>query len=106
MKPENGTQTECRLLDPAWSNASVADPRAMPCDTRISHSFETIAPCDRFEFDPDSVHDGNHGSCLDFEGGKHRTELVNGQRVVAVQQHIAAPVAHAHDEHLDLEVIR
>jgi hypothetical protein len=24
MKQENGTQNECRFLDPAWSNASVA----------------------------------------------------------------------------------
>ena len=71
----------------------------------MSHAFETIPPGNRLEFDPDGVHDGNHGSCLDFKSRKRRTELVNGQRVVAVQQHIAAPVTHAHDEHLDLEVV-
>ena len=54
---KSGTQFECRFPDPAWSNASVA----------ISLAFESIAKGNRFKFDPDSVHDGNHGSCLKFK---------------------------------------
>src|SRR5712692_10146636 len=70
----------------------------------MSLAFESIAPCNRFEFDPDSILDGNHGSCLELKSRPCRAYLVNGQRIVAVHQHMPAPLAHSHDEQLDLEI--
>src|SRR6266576_1694375 len=70
----------------------------------MSLAFESIAPGNRFQFDPHSVLDGNHGSRLDFKSRIGRAELVNGQRIVAVHQHMPTPLAHSHDEHLDLEI--
>ena len=66
--------------------------------------FESIAKGNRFEFYPDGVLDWNDWSCLKYKSRKHRAELVNGRRIIAVQQHIPAPVTHAYHEHLDLEV--
>src|SRR5205809_3603986 len=77
----------------------------MRCDPfRMSLAFEAIAPGDRFEFDPDSVLDGNHGSCLEYKSRPGRAYLVNGRRIVAVHQHMPTPLAHSHNEHLDLEI--
>lgn len=69
----------------------------------MSAAFQSIAPGDSFEFDPDCVLDGNHGSRLEFESRVGRAELVNGQRIVAVHQHVPTPFAHSHYEQLDLE---
>ena len=52
----------------------------------MSLAFQSVAPGDGFEFDPDCVFDGNHGSRLEFESRVRRAELVNGQRIVAVHQ--------------------
>src|SRR6266567_2793291 len=70
----------------------------------MSLAFEAIAPGNRFEFDPDSLLDGNHGSCLEYKSWPGRAYLVNGRRIVAVHQHMPAPLAHAHHEQLDLEI--
>src|ERR1700674_2051475 len=70
----------------------------------MSLALESIAPGNRFEFDPDSVLDGNHGSCLEFKSRPGRAYLVNGRRLVAVHQHMPTPLAHSHDEPLDLEI--
>src|SRR5208282_122183 len=47
---------------------------------------------------------GNHGSRLHFKGRQHRAELVHGEGIVAVHQHVPAPFADSHYEHLDLEI--
>src|SRR5215204_1972740 len=70
----------------------------------MSVALQPLAPGNRFKFDPDSVHDGNHGSCLEFKSWQGRAELVNRQRIVAVQQHIPPPVTHSYNEQLDLEI--
>src|SRR5207244_11870754 len=70
----------------------------------MSLAFQSVAPGDCFEFDPDCVLDGNHGSRLEFESRVGRAELVNGQRIVAVHQHVPTPLAHSHYEQLDLEI--
>src|SRR6266568_3160259 len=97
---------ECRFLDPAWSNARAAGSREVNVtwSSRLSLAFEAIAPGNRFEFDPDRILDGNHGSCLEFKSRPGRAYLVNGRRIVAVHQHMPTPLAHSHDEHLDLEI--
>src|SRR5437773_223239 len=77
----------------------------MRCDPfRMSLAFEAIAPGNRFEFDPDSLLDGNHGSCLEYKSRPGRAYLVNGRRIIAVHQHMPTPLAHAHHEQLDLEI--
>src|SRR5881397_1092489 len=77
----------------------------MRCDPfRMSLAFEAIAPGNRFEFDPDSVLDGNHGSCLEYKSRPGRAYLVNGRRIIAVHQHMPTPLAHSHHEQLDLEI--
>src|SRR5713101_68164 len=70
----------------------------------MSAAFQAIAPGDGFEFDPDSVLDCNHWSCLHFKSRQGRAELVNGQRIVAVHQQVPTPLAHSHNEQLDLEI--
>jgi putative cofactor-binding repeat protein len=70
----------------------------------VSLAFESVAEGNRFEFDSDSVIDGNDGPCLEYKSRKHRAEFVNGRRIVAVQQHIPTPVTHAYHEQLDLEI--
>ena len=53
----------------------------------ISNSlpFEAVTEGYRFELDPHSILDWNDGSCLEYKSWKHRAELVNGRRIVAVQ---------------------
>src|SRR3954471_23672256 len=66
---------------------------------------EFVAKANRFEFDPDGVLNWNDRACLEYESRKHRAELVNGRRIVAVQQHIPTPVPHPYDERLNFEVV-
>src|SRR2546426_12302866 len=70
----------------------------------MSLAFESIAPGNRFQFDPDRVLDGNHGSRLEYKCRPGRAYLVNGCRIIAVHQYVPSPLAHAHHEHLDLEI--
>ena len=67
MKQKTAFKIECRFLDPAWSNASVAGSHRgnVTWSSRLSLAFKSIAERNRLEFDPDSVHDGNYGPCLD-----------------------------------------
>src|SRR6266436_1971099 len=67
-------------------------------------AFEPIPKGNRFLFHPDSVHDGNHGARLEYKSRQHRAELMNRQRIVAIQHHISAPVSHPYYEQLDLEI--
>src|SRR3990172_6975097 len=69
----------------------------------MSLAFQSIAPGNSFEFDPDSVLDGDHGSRLEFKCREGRACLVNRQRIVAVHQHVPTPLADSHYEELDLE---
>jgi len=69
-----------------------------------SLAFQSISPGNRLEFDADSVLDGNHGSCLEFECGKRRADLVHRHRIVAVDQHMPTPLADSHHEQFDLEI--
>src|SRR5207244_6857409 len=70
----------------------------------MSFAFESIAPGNRFEFDPDSVLYGNDGSCLEYKSRPGRAYLVNGRQVIAVHQQMPTPLAHSHNEQLDLEI--
>lgn len=65
---------------------------------RPSLRLEAVAEGDGFKFHADGVHDGDDGARLEYEGGQHRAELMDGQGIVAVQHHIATPVADADDE--------
>src|SRR4051812_31697839 len=68
-----------------------------------SLAFDTITKGNRFKLYPDRVHDGNNGSRLEFKSRQHRAELVNRQRIVAIQHHVPTPVTHSDNEQLDLE---
>src|SRR5579872_7151232 len=71
-----------------------------------SGEFEALAPVDHLELDPDRIGDRDHRPCLELESGQHRAEFMDGCRVVAIRQHVSAPVADPADEHLDLEIGR
>src|SRR5258708_1746232 len=73
-------------------------------DPRMSLAFQSVAPGDCFEFDTDRVHDGDYGVRVKYECRERRAKLVNRQRIVALHQHMPTPLAHTHDEHLDLEL--
>src|SRR5947209_876452 len=70
----------------------------------MSGAFQPVAPGDSFEFDTDSVFDGNHGSRLEYESRVRRAELVNGQWIVALHEQVSTPFAHAHNEQFNLEI--
>jgi hypothetical protein len=55
-----GSRTHCGLSDVTFSDVSYVQP---------------VAPGDGFEFDPDCVFDGNHGSRLEFESRVRRANL-------------------------------
>jgi hypothetical protein len=67
-------------------------------------AFGSIAKANCFEFNPDSVHDGDHWSCLESKCRQHRTELVDRQRIVALQQRIPtqSPIRMTKDSILKL----
>src|ERR1700674_457329 len=70
----------------------------------MSLAFQSVAPGDCFEFDPDCVLDGDHGARLEYKGREHRAKLVNRQRIVALHQHMPTPLAHTDYKYLDLEI--
>src|SRR6266566_3170616 len=72
----------------------------------MSLAFQSVAPGDCFEFDPDCVLDGDYGVRLEYKCREHRAKLVNRQRIIAVHQHMPTPLAHTYYEHLDLEIGR
>src|SRR6185369_13622133 len=69
-----------------------------------SRALQSIPPGNDLELAADGFLDRNDGSRLEYEGGKHRTKFVNGQRIVAVHQHMPTPLANSHHEELDLEI--
>src|SRR5579864_3984281 len=70
----------------------------------MSLAFQSVAPGDHFEFATDCVLDADHGVHLEYKCRKHGAELVNREWIVAFHQHVPAPLAHAYDEKLDLEI--
>ena len=70
----------------------------------MSRAFESFTPGNGFEFNPDSVLNGNYGSRLEFKCRESRANLVNRHRIVAVHQHITTPITHSHYEQLDIEI--
>src|SRR5204863_707862 len=67
-------------------------------------AFQSISPADDLELAADGFFDRDDRSYLEHEGRKHRTELVNGHEVVALEQHVSAPFANAYHEEFDLEI--
>src|SRR5436853_74554 len=67
-------------------------------------ALERVTEGNRFKLDPDGVHNWNHWPRFEYKSGQHRAELVNRQRIVAVQHHIPTPVTHSYNEQLDLEI--
>src|SRR6266545_2079708 len=108
MNQESATHIEWRFLGRAC-NQRVSRAFSLTESAEyapMSGDFEPITKAHRFQLHPYGVHDGYHWSRLEFKRRQHRTELVNRQRIVAVQHHVSAPVAHSNDEQLDLEVVR
>jgi|SRR5271170_5625531 len=70
----------------------------------VLFAFESISPGDYLEFAADGFLDLNHRVHLENESRKHRTEFVNGHRIVAFHQHVPTPFADADHEELDLEI--
>ena len=69
-----------------------------------SLAFQSISPGNYLEFAADGFLDRNDGSYLEHESRKHRTKLVNGHEIVALEQHVAAPFANSYHEEFDLEI--
>src|SRR2546423_12678135 len=69
-----------------------------------SLAFQSISPSNYLELAADGFLDRNDGSRLEYESRKHRTELVNGHRIVAFHQHVPAPLADSDHEEFDLEI--
>src|SRR5436190_16563500 len=68
--------------------------------------LEAITKRHSFQFDSDSVRNGDHGARLEYKCRQHRAELVNGRRLIAIQHHVPAPVTDPNHEQLDLEIGR
>src|SRR5437870_2666929 len=94
------TSAQASLLAvPASRSWLVNALRPVRCESsRTSAAFQPVAPGDGFEFDTDSVFDGNHGSRLEYESRVRRAELVNGQWIVALHEQVSTPFADAHNE--------
>ena len=71
-----------------------------------SGEFQIVAPGHHLELASNRVVDGNDGSRLKLERRQHRGELVHFDGIVAIGQHVAAPIADPDDEHLYGEVRR
>src|ERR1700726_2063120 len=89
--------------DPLRTYEPISTDRARG-NLRASVDFQTIAPGHDFKFAAPRVLDRNNRPRLEFESREHGTELVHGDRIVAIRQHVAAPVAYPDNEQLDLEV--
>src|SRR6185295_14262280 len=68
--------------------------------------FQSISPGNYLQFAADSFFDRNDGMHLEYESGKHRTEFVNGHRIVTFHQHMPIPLANSYYEEFNLEIGR
>src|SRR6266487_1728047 len=73
-------------------------------DGLLSLVFQSISPGNYLEFAADGFLDRNDGMHLEYESGKHRTEFVNGHRIVTFHQHMPTPLAHSYYEEFNLEI--
>ncbi len=71
-----------------------------------SLNLKSIAPSDLFHFPPHSILHRNHRPRLKLKSRQHRAKLVHRHRVIALHQHMPAPLAHALHKHFDLEINR
>src|SRR6478672_12321977 len=71
---------------------------------RSSSAFQTVAPGNHLELAAHGLLDRDDRSHLEHERGKHRAELVDGHRIVALHQHVPTPLADSYDEEFDLEI--
>ena len=69
-----------------------------------SLALQSIPPGNDLELAADGFLDRNDGSRLEYESREHRAEFVNGQRIVAVHQHMPTPLANSYHEEFDLEI--
>lgn len=74
--------------------------------TASSLGFQSIPPGDDFEFAADRFFDRDYGVHLEHECREHRTELVNSYQIVALHQHISAPLADSDYKEVDFEIAR
>src|SRR5690349_16954639 len=72
--------------------------------SRSSRPFQAISPGDDLELASHGFFHRNDGVHFEHECREHRTELVNGHQIVAFHQHVAAPLADADHEEVNLEV--
>src|SRR5438270_12998574 len=79
---------------------------ALPRCSKTGLSLQFVPPGHDLELATNSVLDCNDRANLEFEGGQHRGELVHFNRVIAIGQHVAAPISNADYEHLDVEIGR
>src|SRR5437588_258505 len=66
-------------------------------------AYNFVAPGHDLELAPNRVLDGNDRPSLEFKGWQHRGELVHFNGVIAIGQHVAAPIANPNYEHLYVE---
>src|ERR1700682_4064376 len=70
----------------------------------LSLVFQSISPGNYLEFAADSFLDRNDGMHLEYESRKHRTEFVNGHRIITFHQHMPTPLPDSYYEEFDLEI--
>src|SRR5713226_6759188 len=73
-------------------------------DGPLSGVFQSISPGNYLEFAADGFLDRNDRMHLEYESRKHRTEFVNGHRIITFHQHMPTPLADSYYEEFDLEI--
>src|SRR5262249_47405028 len=79
--------------------ARSSGPRRRP----PSLAFQSISPGYDLEFAVDGLFHRYDGVHLEPKRGEHRTEFVNGHQIVALHEHVPAPLAHSDHKEVDLE---
>jgi hypothetical protein len=96
-----------KMQIPSHQRTDVEIPAVERCDGIFYSKLlgvNVISPGHGFEFDANCVFNGHDRVCLEFECRQHGTKLVYSEGIVAVNEHVAAPVADTDDKRLYLEV--
>src|SRR6266852_3390904 len=75
-----------------------------PKGWQLSLVFQSISPGNYLEFAADGFLDRNDRMHLEYESRKHRTEFVNGHRIVTFHQHMPTPLTDSYYEEFNLEI--
>src|SRR5512132_2850935 len=85
-------------------DCSILDSSCVINSNVLSLVFQSISPGNYFEFAADGFLDRNDGMHLEYESRKHRTEFVNGHRIITFHQHMPTPLADSYYEEFNFEI--